>query len=81
MKVLASQVKLPRVKAICEVCNITQDDIFPKRKNLCIKSALFGTCFDTCQFKHEAITDDEATKAINMLKPVIDHPEKVKQTR
>ena len=81
MKVLASQVKLPRVKAICEVCNITQNDIFPKRKNLCIKSALFGTCFDTCQFKHEAITDDEATKAINMLKPVIDHPEKVKQTR
>ena len=81
MKVLASQVKLPRVKAICEVCNITQEDIFPKRKNLRIKSALFGTCFDTCQFKHEAITDDEATKAINMLKPVIDHPEKVKQTR
>ena len=81
MKVLASQPKLPRIKAICEVCNITQNDIFPKRKNLCIKSALFGTCFDTCQFKHETITDEEAAKAIITLKPAIDHPEKVKQTR
>ena len=81
MKVLASQQKLPRVKAICEVCDIKQEDIFPRRKNLCIKSALFGTCFDTCQYKHEAVSDEEATKAINMLKPAINNPEKVKLTR
>ena len=59
MKVLAARAKVPRVKAICDVCNIRQEDIFPKT-NLCIKSALFRTCFDTCTYKHEAITGDEA---------------------
>ena len=78
MKVFASHQKVPRVKTICEVCNIRQDDIFPRKRGLCIKSALFGTCFDSCQFKHEAILDDEAKKAINMLKPAIDNPDKVK---
>ena len=78
MKVLAARAKVPRVKAICDVCNIRQEDIFPKRKNLCIKSALFGTCFDTCNYKHEAITDDEANKAIETRQLVINNPEKVK---
>ena len=78
MKIFASHQKVPRVKAICEVCNIRQDDIFPRKRGLCIKSALFGTCFESCQYKHEAVSDDEAKKAITMLKPAIDNPDKVK---
>ena len=80
MKVFSSHQKLPRIKAMCEVCNIRQEDIFPKRKDLCIKSALFGTCFDSCTFKHEAVSDEEARKAIETLKHVINNPDKVKNT-
>ena len=80
MKAFSSHQKLPRIKAMCEVCNIRQEDIFPKRKDLCIKSALFGTCFDSCTFKHEAVSDEEARKAIETLQPVTNNPDKVKNT-
>lgn len=80
MEIFAQRSKLPRVKALCEVARINALDLFPNRSNLCIKSALFGTCFADCKRSHAAITNEEATHALTLLNPALDNPEQVKVT-
>ena len=46
MAVFAQRAKLPRVKALCDVAKINSTELFPNRQNLCIKSTLFGSCFE-----------------------------------
>ena len=73
--------KLPRVRALCDAANINPIDLFPNKPNLCIKSTLFGTCFNNCKRDHIKITNEEATFAMDLLKPAISNPETVKVTK
>ena len=81
MQVFANRQKLPRVKALCEVCNINATDLFPTKPNLCIKSALFGTCFADCKRDHSKVSDDEAQVAMGLLEIAINSPNSVKVTK
>ena len=69
--------KLPRVQQLCMAANTTADKLFPNYPGICIKSTLYGTCFEDCKRKHLAINDAEATNAIKLLKPVLDDPSKL----
>ena len=73
--------KLPRVRALFHAANINPIDLFSNKPNLCIKSTLFGTCINDCKRDHIEITTEEATFAMNLLKPAISNPETVKVTK
>ena len=73
--------KLPRVGALCYKAGCSSGDLFPGNhlKDLCIKSTLYGTCFERCDRKHLLVIDEEANTAMSKLKPVIDNPNLVLQ--
>ena len=81
MSVFNNRSKLPRVKALCDTANTDANNLFPSNKNLCIKSALFGTCFSDCKRSHSPISDSDATRVLTLLKPALDYPENVKVTK
>ena len=70
--------KVPKIRKMCQICNINQKELFPNKENLCIRSTLFGSCFSTCNRDHSKISDEEANNVINKLKKVIDNPELLK---
>ena len=71
---------LPRYSAmskLCAACNITPGNIFPREINICATGAITGRCALTaCTRNHNGklITDDIATKAINVLDSVVKDP-------
>ena len=81
MKVFTTKGKIPRISALCQAANISQNQLFPGKQNFCIKGALFGTCFADCAREHPHITNEEAEQTINLLKPALENPESVKVNR
>ena len=78
--VLEHHKKLPRVQALCAAAGCDASQLFTN-PNICIKSTLFGTCFENCKHAHLEITDNEASKAIQLLKPALDNPSIIKVTK
>ena len=48
--------KLPGVELMCRVAGTTSSNLFPAKPNICIKSTLFGSCFEDCKRQHIPIT-------------------------
>ena len=65
-------------RALCEAAGTDQFQLFPSKKSLCIKSTLFGQCFEGCTRDHSRVSNEEATKALELLKPATDDPTKIK---
>ena len=78
--VLEHHKKLPHVQALCAVACCDASQLFTD-PNICIKSTLFGTCFENCKQAHLEITDNEASKAIQLIKPALDNPSIIKVTK
>jgi hypothetical protein len=72
-----SMQRLPKLAHICKAANVYSGNLFPKRNNLCIKSQILGKCYSNCPHEHIKVTDEEATKALDLLKTVIDQPNKI----
>ena len=78
--VMQHHTKLPRIQALCAAAGCDPNNLF-SHPNICIKSTIFGTCFENCKRAHVEITDQEASKAISMLKPALDNPAIIKVTK
>ena len=65
---------LPRIQKLCTKAGIQSSELLPNKPQQCIKSTLFGTCFDNCRRKHDQLSDEEAKSILTKLKPVIDNP-------
>ena len=77
MKPFTSMHRLPKLASICKAAGVFSGNLFPKRNNLCIKSQILGKCYSNCPHDHIKVSDEEATKALAMLKSVIDQPNKI----
>ena len=78
--VLQHHTKLPRIQALCTAAGCEPNQLF-STPNICIKSTIFGTCFDNCKRAHVEISDQEASKAVALLKPALDNPSSIKVTK
>ena len=72
--------KLPRIQALCSAAGCEANQLF-FIPNICIKSTIFGTCFENCKRVHVEISDEQAARAIKLLKPAIDNPTAIKVTK
>ena len=72
--------KLPRIQALCSAAGCDSNQLF-STPNICIKSTIFGTCFENCKRAHVEISDAEAARAIKLLKPALDNPTSIKVTK
>jgi hypothetical protein len=71
--------KKPLIRNMCTKAGTTQFKLFPNRsRDFCIKAQIHGQCNANCRFQHVRITDDEAKKALEELKPIIANPNLLK---
>ena len=70
--------KLPMIKQMCHVSRCSVNDLFPTRPKVCLKSQLFGKCYNHCNFEHVLVDDKEATKVVTLLEKVIKDPKLAK---
>ena len=70
--------KLPMIKTLCSVSRCGVNDLFPTRPKICLKSQLWGKCYNHCTFEHALIEDKEATKVVTLLEKVIKDPKLAK---
>jgi hypothetical protein len=70
--------KLPMIKQMCHVSRCSVNDLFPTRPNICLKSQLWGKCYNHCTFEHTLVDDKEATKVVTLLEKVIKDPKLAK---
>lgn len=72
--------KLLRIQALCTAAGCEASQLF-SNPNICIKSTIFGTCFENCKRAHIEISDAEATQAVKLLKPALTNPSSIKVTK
>ena len=66
------------IKQMCHVSRCSVNDLFPTRPKICLKSQLFGKCYNHCNFEHTLVDDKEATKVVTLLEKVIKDPKLAK---
>ena len=66
--------RVPNMGKICRAARINAGDLFPRHKEICIRSQVLGKCSSTCSHKHMKIDDNDVEKALHLLAPVISNP-------
>jgi hypothetical protein len=70
--------RIPNMGKLCRAVRANVGDLFPKHKDLCIRSQILGKCFSSCTHKHSKLNDNDVETALKILKPIIDNPSLVK---
>ena len=78
MKVaMAPIMNLPRVPNMGRICRAARTNagaLFPKHKDICIRSQVLGKCFVSCAHKHVKLDDNDIETALKLLDSAITNP-------
>ena len=78
MKVaMAPIMNLPRVPNMGRICRAARTNagaLFPKHKDICIRSQVLGKCFVSCAHKHVKLDDSDIETALKLLDSAITNP-------
>jgi hypothetical protein len=77
MKPFTSRERLPIVGVLCAAAKTRSNELFPSRKQICIRSQLWGQCNNRCNFEHIKLPQAEIDHVITLLKPAITNPKLV----
>ena len=77
MKPFTTRDRLPIVGVLCAAARTRSNELFPSRKQLCIRAQLWGQCNNRCSFEHIKLPQEEIDRVLTLLKPVITNPKLV----
>jgi hypothetical protein len=77
MKPFTTRERLPILGVLCSAARTRSNELFPSRKQLCLRAQLWGQCNNRCNFEHIKVQQDEIDRVLSLLKPVIDNPKLV----
>ena len=66
--------RLPNMGKLCRAARASAGDLFPRHKDICIRSQVLGKCFASCTHKHKKLDDSEIQTALKILESVIQNP-------
>ena len=66
--------KVPNMGKLCRAARASAGDLFPKHKDICIRSQILGKCFVSCTHRHAKLGDEDIKTALKILDSVIQNP-------
>ena len=78
MQPILSLARVPNMGKLCRAARTSAGELFPKHKDICIRSQVLGKCFVSCTHKHIKLSDSDVEPAIKILESVIANPNLVK---
>jgi hypothetical protein len=77
MKPFMAMQRRPTIGNLCKASGTRPSELFPNRKDICIRTQLWGLCDSECTHEHIKLPDAEINKCIQLLKKAIDKPSSV----